>query len=109
MMRESTFLTCGICIAVILLHGCVQDRGEADTSEDVAVIKAVSEQMVAAYKDRDWDASAGFFTENGIWMPPGVAPLQGKDAWWAWVEPWWGDSTVVEMDVSSEEIVVAGD
>ena len=78
-------------------------------SADIKAIKSVSEQLVEAYEARNWNAFAEFFTADGIWMPPGVAPLHGKDEWWAWVKPRWNDSTVVQMTLSSEEIVVTGD
>ncbi len=42
-------------------------------------------------------------------MPPRIAPLRGKDAWWDWVQSWWDYSTVVEIGVSTEEIIVVDD
>ena len=80
-----------------------------NVDKDTAAIHVLSEQVTQAYIARDWDKFAGYFTEDAIWMPNEVLPLQGKDEWWTFVEPFWDTTAVVEMSVASEEIVVAGD
>ena len=42
-------------------------------------------------------------------MPDNVLPLTGKAAWWSFVEQFWDSTAVVEMDLVSEEIIIAGD
>ncbi len=55
------------------------------------------------------DAAVGFYTDDTIWMGPGVAPIRGRDALRAWLEPEWNDFTIVELSMPPEEIVVIDD
>ena len=84
--------------------------GVEDTSEaDREAIGAVTQQVREAYMARDWDRFSGLFTEDAIWMPGNRLPLTGKAAWWSFVEQSWDRTTVEEMDLVSEELVLAGD
>ncbi len=109
MMRKLTVSNCTIAAAMLLLIGCETDRREADINADTTAIKTVIEHVAEAWKAGDWNALAGFYTDDTIWMPPGEAPIRGKDALRAWVEPIWNDYTVVELSMPSEEIVVIDD
>ena len=80
----------------------------ADDSDEAAV-KAVGQSLTAAYIARDWDRFASHFTKDAIWLPNDFPPLQGKDAWWSFVEPFWHTSRIVDMDVQTREVVVDGD
>ncbi len=108
-MRKLTVSNCTIAAAMLLLIGCETDRREADINADTTAIKTVIEHVGEAWKAGDWNTLAGFYTDDTIWMPPGEAPLRGKDALRAWVEPIWNDYTVVELSMPSEEIVVIDD
>ena len=100
----------GILMGVgLLLTGCGTAQQTANTDADIAAIKSLAEQAIDAYVARDWERFAGFFTDDGIWMPPNMAPLVGKEAWWSFVQDWWDQSVVEQMNVSHEEIVVVGD
>ena len=92
---------------VLLLDGCGTTQEAADTDADIAAIKSLAEQAQDAYVARDWERFAGFFTDDGVWMPPDMAPLVGKEAWWSWVQQWWDEDVVEQMNLSHEEIVVA--
>ena len=109
MMRKLTVSNCAIAAAMLLLIGCETDRREPDINADAAAIRTVIEHVAEAWKAGDWNTLAGFYTDDTIWMPPGEAPLRGKDALRAWVEPIWNDYTVVELSMPSEEIVVIDD
>ncbi len=109
MMRKLTVSNSTIAAAILLLIGCETDRREADINADTTAIKTVSEQAVEAWKARDLDATVGFYTDDTIWMGPDVAPIRGKDALRAWLEPEWNDFTIVELSMPSEEIVVIDD
>jgi len=93
--------------AGMLFFGCGPNQQAPSTEDDVAAINAIIDGMTDAYAARDWHAFAGFFADDAVWMPPGVAPLRGRDAWWEWVQPWWGDSTVVDIGVSTEDLIVS--
>ncbi len=109
MMRKLTVSNCTIAAAMLLLIGCETDRSETAIDADIAAIKTVSEQAAEAWKARDLDAAVGFYTDDTIWMGPDVAPIRGKDALRAWLEPEWNDFTIVELSMPSEEIVVIDD
>ncbi len=109
MMRKSTASNCTIAAAMFLLFGCETDRSETAIDADIAAIKTVSKQAAEAWKARDWNTFAGFYTDDTIWMPPGDAPLRGKDALRAWLGTWWDESTTVEITSTPEEIVVIDD
>ena len=109
MMRKLTVSNCTIAAAMLLLIGCETDRPETDIDAYTTAIKIVIEQAAEAWKAGDLNTFAGLFTDDSIWMSPGVAPLRGKDAWRAWLEPGWNDVTVVDLSSSSEEIVVIDD
>jgi uncharacterized protein (TIGR02246 family) len=109
MMRKLTVSNCTIAAAILLLIGCETDRREAGIHADTAAIKTVSEQAAEAWTAGDWNTFAEFYTDDTIWMPPAEAPIRGIDALRTWVGPIWNDSTVVEISMTSEEIVVIDD
>ena len=75
-------------------------------SSDPDAIRAVIAGLTDAYKERDWDAFAGYFTEDAVWMPPNRTNLVGKDEWWSMVERWWHTTSVVEMGVETRDLIV---
>jgi uncharacterized protein (TIGR02246 family) len=100
----------GILMTVLVglsTYGMAQQA--VDTDADTAAIKRLSHEIQVAFMARDWEKFAAFFTRDAVWMPPDRLPLIGKDAWWSWAQGWWDDSAVEEMEVSIEEIIVAGD
>ena len=109
MMRRPSLSIIATVTAMTLLLGCETDRRETVVEADQTAIKTVIVELTDAYADCDWDAFAGFFTDDGIWMPPGLTPLSGKDAWWSFAQQWWDISQVVDIGVTTEELVVIGD
>ena len=95
--------------SLILVVGCGPDERHVSRDDDISAIRSVIDRLTDDYVARDWDSFANAFTNDGIWMPPGVAPLRGKEAWRAWVQPWWDSSTVLDIGVSTEEITVIDD
>ena len=94
---------------VLLLIGCGNSQPENPDSVDVAAIRSMTEQLGEAYVARDWDRFASFFTDDAVWMPPDQPPLIGKEAWWSWIGGGWDQSTIQQLTVNHEEIVIAGD
>ncbi len=94
---------------VLLLVSYGMTLQAADTDADVAAIENLVEQVKDAYVARDWEKFSGFFTSDGVWMPANRLPLIGREAWWSFIQRGWERSSVEQMDLSSEEIVVAGD
>ena len=98
-----------VSILILLVSAGCNSQNETNTDADIAAINAVAEQVTEAYIARDWDRFSALFTEDAIWMPAEILPLTGKAAWWSFVEPFWTSTKVVEMDLVSDEIIVAGD
>ena len=109
MMRRSSLLACAAFIAMLMLVGCEAERSEPSVEDQRKAIEIVIGELTNAYMARDWDAFADYFTDDGIWMPPGVAPLHGKDAWWSFVQQWWDSSNVMDIGVTTDELLVIND
>lgn len=106
----------GLLMAGFLIASCDKYSGadanntdHVEVEADAEAIRALSSAVKEAYIARDWDQFAGYFTEDAIWMPNEVSPLTGKEQWWTFVAAFWGSTAVTEMEVVSEEIIVAGD
>ena len=76
---------------------------------DLRAIRSVIQQMMAASSTRDLEAFVDLFTEDVVVMMPDRLPVIGKDAWRAAVQEPFERSTVEQLSMPSEEIVVAGD
>ena len=76
---------------------------------DVNAIRSLIQQMKDASSARDLEAFVGLFTEDFIAMLPDRPPVIGRDAWRASVRAPFEQSSVEHLDMTSEEIVVAGD
>ena len=76
---------------------------------DLSAIRSVIQQMMAASSARDLEAFVSLFTEDVVVMMPDRLPVIGKDAWRASVQGPFDRSTVEQLDMPSEEIVIAGD
>lgn len=103
-MRKFSFIVA----AMLLIAGCELEQRQGPTDDDIAAIKAQIDGLTVAYVARDWDAFAGFFTADGVWMPPGFPPLSGKNEWWSFVQPWWDESEILDIGVTTEQVVVSG-
>lgn len=109
MTRSSGLLTCAAIAAMLMLLGCEAEQSEPSVDVERKAIKTVIDDLTNAYVARDWVAFAGFFTDEAIWMPPGITPLRGEEAWWSFVQQWWDSSNVTDIGVTTEELVVIDD
>ncbi len=82
--------------------------GATTTEADVEAVKRVREQAVAAINAGDLGALMSLWSDDIVWMWPNEPPVVGKEALRSWWQthrsPW-----KVEMTVSHEEVIVAGD
>jgi uncharacterized protein (TIGR02246 family) len=108
-MRNRSLFILAVVATLELLVGCETDQRATVIDADEQAIKTVIGEMTDAYAARDWDTFASNFADDGIWMPPGLAPLSGEDAWWSFAQQWWDSSTVLDIGVTTEELVVTGD
>ncbi len=96
-------------LIALALGGCQGETPEVDVESDIAAVQSVIDGMTAAYEARDWNAFTGYFTEEGVWMPPDLPALQGEEAWWEFASTWWDDTEILEIGGDIDEIVVSGD
>ncbi len=108
MMRTPHVVVLAAVATLNLLVACEPDRHEKVGGSDEMAIMTVIDELTDAYVARDWNEFAGHFTDDGVWMPPGLAPLSGKDEWWSFVQQWWDSSEIRDMGVTTEELVVIG-
>ena len=100
-------LLVGFFTVAALMAGCTsQDR--TDTAADTDAINTIWSTYESSLKAGDIDAWLSLWTENGIQMPPDEAQIVGKDRLrernGAALEQF-----MFEMDITNEEVVVAGD
>ena len=108
-MRISNRFTCAALVSMVILVGCEVERPQLSADVERKAIESTIEGLTNAYVARDWEAFSDSFTDDGVWMPPGIAPLRGTDAWWSFVQPWWDGSSVMDIGVTTEELVVIDD
>jgi len=113
-MRKS-FLQISIFSLILMLcftFGCQQPVEEvaeeavaevaALSDEDVAAIKAATEEYIQAWSSADWVTLAALHTEDAIVMPPNESMVQGRDEIQALNEaspaPIEANLTIVEID-----------
>ncbi len=108
-MRRLEITSLAIVASMSLLIACDSDRRDKGIDADQAAIKTLIGKSIDAFVARDWDEFVGTFSEDAVWMPPGSGILRGQDAWWSFVQPWWNSSAVIEIDITTEELIVSGD
>lgn len=95
-------------ISLLFVSGCDTSTTMSQEADRVA-IENMTEAANRAYLERDWDKFSSFFTEDGVWLPPGQPPLTGRDRWWGFVERFWNVTAPTDLDLVHDEIVVEGD
>ena len=78
-------------------------------TRDTAAIKSMTEKLLTAYIDHDWEGFTSYFTDDAVWLPPDQPPLIGKNVWWSWIGSDWEESTIQQQSIVHKEIVIAGD
>lgn len=82
-------------------------NGEID--QTAREIRATIEDMTEAYIARDLERFVGFFTDDIVAMPSGVAAIVGIEDWKALLTKFFAGSDVSNMVSKSEDITVIGD
>ena len=79
---------------------------KALSDEDVAAIKAATEEYIQAVNSDDSAATAALYTENAVLMPPNESMIQGRAAIQTWEE---AGPITTEFNLTVEEIDGRGD
>lgn len=72
-------------------------------------IQATLDGMEEAYADRDLDPFVGYFTDDIVAMPSGMAPIVGADAWRELLTGFFAGPALSNRVNKSEDITVVGD
>ena len=71
-----------VAAAVLLGASTKEDPGTQDARK---ALDAVNREIVRACQQRDFDATAGLWTDDGVDLLPGLAPMVGKAKISAWL------------------------
>ena len=97
----------GIFAGTALLVGC-SSREDANLEADTAAINDIWTMYASSLEAGDLSAWLSLWTENGVQMPPNEPPVIGKDQIQKKNKPAF-DQFTFEMEITNEEIRVAGD
>ena len=100
------FLVC-LFAGMTLLAGCSSQEG-ANLEADTAAINDIWSQYSSSLNDGNIDQWVSLWTEDGVQMPPNEPPVIGKDQIRVWMKGVF-DRFTFDMDITNEEVGVAGD
>ena len=108
-MNKKILLQFSVCIfaGILLLVGC-SPREKANLESDTAAINDIWTTYASSLEAGDLPAWLSLWTENGVQMPPNEPPIIGKDQIQKKNEVAF-DQFTFEMEITNEEIRVAGD
>ena len=93
-------------IAILSIGACSK---KIDTEADVAAIKSLSEKYDATINSGDLDGLVSIYTDDVVYMQPNMPALVGKDALRDYFQYFFEQFTAIEMDLTTEEVIVCGD
>ena len=108
-MNKKFLLQFKVCMftGMALLAGC-SSQEEANLEADTAAINDIWVQSASSLNAGDIDRWVSFFTEDALSMPQNEPPLIGKDQIRLWIKDS-SDQATFDMDITNEEVEVAGD
>ncbi|HYO14617.1 MAG TPA: nuclear transport factor 2 family protein [Thermoanaerobaculia bacterium] len=126
-MRDSSKIVFPLLLAIGLAGACSPasdneettsaDTGSAGTAAaestpapelDPGVVGQVRDRYIAAVNDGDLDALMGFWSEDGVLIPPGQPAASGREAIRAWYQNMF-NQVDADIDIRSAETRIAGD
>lgn len=94
-----------LALIAVTAGGCAP---KVDVEADVAAIRSLNDQVVAASNAGDVAGWLAFFTDDAVMMAPNAPAVVGKEAIRTWAQGVF-DQFTFEETVTAEEIQVAGD
>jgi ketosteroid isomerase-like protein len=67
-------------VCALTLAACGQNSSAPDAAADAAALATAAGGWEKAYNEKDADAMASLYTEDGQLLPPGAGELTGRDA-----------------------------
>jgi uncharacterized protein (TIGR02246 family) len=96
-------------------ESAASETGTAGTAEstpapeqDPGAVGQLRDRYIAAVNDGDLDALMGFWTDDGVLIPPGQPAASGKDAIRAWYQGMFNQADA-DIDIRSAETRIVGD
>ncbi len=93
--RTTLFAALALAIGVAACQPPAQEAAGL-SDEDLAAINTMVDELQAAELEGDWDAVAGFLTEDFVYMPSNLPMMESRATWLSWV---------ATLGVSIEELV----
>jgi len=108
-MNRKILLQFSVCIfaGTTLLGGC-SPQGGTNLEVDTAAINDIWSQYSSSVNDGDVDRWMSLWTEDGVRMPPNEPTIIGKDQIRVGMKRVF-DQFTFDMDITNEEVGVAGD
>lgn len=92
----------------VLATACAGIEARPDTTADVATIRSMLDEAVAAHHAGDAARWAGLFTNDGMLLPEGAPTVSGMDSLLRWAQDFFTTYTSTAR-IEAAEIEVAGD
>ena len=75
------------------------------SDEDVRAIEAVHKQWIEFENAGNASAVLDYCADDIVWMPPGAAPLRGREA----IRSWLSDPSALIDEIEISNLAIAGD
>ena len=111
MTRRNMYLCAFALASMLTFTGCQtspQPEPKRDVAADIKAIRALGDEITAAFNSNDAAAVAATFAEDAIWMGPNQAAVEGRQAIQALLESRFKEN-VAKIAHTSLETQVAGD
>jgi len=92
-------------LAIVLVAAACQTPAQqagALSDEDVAAIRAATDEFVEAVLAGDWAAAAEIYAEDVVLMMPDAPVMQGRETWREWAMSF--NATVTDYSIEIDEI-----
>jgi len=95
-------------LTIVLLSISVVACQSPSTEADVNAINALQEEYTKAANEGDVESWVATFADDAIYLPPNQPAVNGKEAIRPWVISSFFEPFEIQLDVSFQEIEVAG-
>lgn len=95
-------------ISAMVVAGCAPRGSQHDAAADDAAVAAAATNWEKAYNDKNADAVAALYTEDGQLLPPGPAVVNGRSA----IRDFWANdiaSSNMSFSITADSAGVGGD
>jgi len=95
-----------VCVSLLAAYGALWSSAETQAAEPATkgTIEATTSAFHNALRTNDLDAFMSYIAEDALLMPPGEAPVRGKDAIGAWYSAFLSQFRTSSLTLADQEI-----